>query len=288
MDRHPQTIDKKPADIKAPESQGSNTFDVLRTWVLNKYGAAVVGLTTVGAMATGCAAEAQSQEPAPSITNVIETKPDTNTDANPDATNDAEPIGNETVSNGELSSTLTAEQLGKATGDVLTGWVMQGTEDPKIIDEYILKLGHDGINTESDFFGPIAETNALETADKLFIQGWEENQTLKDALAHYQKKNLSAMETWSKTTDSGNSLDKKPFNYSISIESSTTVSEADDTIVITFNGTEHANVKENRSLELNPSLEYIDGNKVTYTITYTLDSESGTWKIANFESDFDN
>lgn len=283
MDRHPLTIDNKPADIKAPESQGSNTFDILRTWVLNKYGAAVVGLTTVGAMATGCAAESQSPEPAPSITNIVDTEPDTNTDANPEATNDAEAIGNETVSGGELAATLTAEQLAIETANRFSTLIGKGTENPSLEDEHILAIAEGKVSNDTEFFGPIAEKNVKEMTDDLFIEGWEENPNLKYEADNYTKLNNSTMITWSKTTDTG-VAGEVPYSHTISIDSEPTViSETPDTIVVSIDCTDHTNVDKNHADELYPDLAKFNGNKFTYTITYTLVSGSNgdVWKISD-------
>lgn len=184
----------------------------------------------------------------------------------------------------EISATTAPEELGNAFDSRFNSWMMAGTENPDLQNDMLKAIAEGNVTGYGEYLQPLSEKNATEYADALFVDGWQDNPDLKKWVDLFTKNNAASVETWAQTKDSGISDDKEPFKYWTTIESTTVTSSSADSISISSEMTEHANINENRSLELDPNLINIDGNELTLEATFVPAGDS--LKISAFNISF--
>ena len=228
----------------------------------NKLTAAAVGGVLAITLA-GCGTTAKAEGPSHETTSSAEATPKST-----DNQNEKEL----TVESVELPASLTPEQLGDTFVTRLTAWDMAGAT-PKNQDEYITSGG------DTSKVMDIVNKNEQVFTDAMFVEGWEQIDSLKGFADTANNRNASALETWFKTYQSGNSLDKEAYTRGAKLVGEPTIDSSDGkTATIEVHLAEYDNVDKNRALTLDPTLDTVNGNRVKVVIT--AEKSDTSWKIS--------
>ncbi|WP_285727753.1 hypothetical protein [Psychromicrobium xiongbiense] len=177
----------------------------------------------------------------------------------------------------ELDGSLTPEQLAKTFGqDRLSSWNMAGATEANL-NKY-LDLG-----AQSAFPREIAEKNGEIYADALLVPGWRSDAALNTFVnGPSGQKTLNAlaieMNFITHYDKSSNIKDKEPYWQTVSIDSTTVISQTADTVVTTSAATQHTNEAKNSAVDHDPQHQKHDGSKFTVYTTFKL--IDGKWKVS--------
>ncbi len=269
-------MNQQPLHIENIDAKSSTTMDRARKFFLNKWGGAVVSLTTVGALAA-CSPSAETTA-APDATAISDIQPAVTDNEGTEDSQTTENQGDtqtETeqppANSVEIPASTEPEMLGEVLATKLSTLVM-GAATPELKQQMLegLTNGEIDLQNQKVFFEPIVLEKAYELADSLFVPGWRENPELKKWVDHQaREKAVPAVELYTKTFESGQSDDKVPYEYKIEQEGPTIViSETETTVSISSDFIEQTNMELNRAEELHPNLIDIEGNPFTIDATF--------------------
>lgn len=166
-----------------------------------------------------------------------------------------------TVKSLEIPTGLSPEELGKTfVQDRLSQWEMAGAT-PENQKEWILA------DDTKSYLESLAEKNGNIFADALFIPDWQSDPHLIHEVDFEKGQNASSVENWFKTYDDPGS--DEAYKRSVSVDSTTVVSQTEGAITLKVLATEHNNSVKNRASEFDPNATSNNGAKFLATVTFT-------------------
>lgn len=263
-------------------------FDRIRSFALNKYGAAVVGASLVMSSSACATPEAGNPEVTTSSTATPDTTPLETPTFSPTPTATREPTSESPVTNPEpypsqpddhetypsnsieISTDTPIEKLGTVAELRFTEWLnAENSED--LQKNWLLFNG-----TDREFFEPIAKETAAKYAPILFGDDWESKPAIKAIVTNMIENHISTMFSYCQTLNSkyGTNVDNiEPFKYWSDVIDTKIVSADSKQIISEDRIVEHTNIDKNIAEETAP--RWIDYEGHTVTVQKTFVSQNG-------------
>lgn len=222
------------------------------------YGAigGVAGIAVIAASIIGI--ESANNQPDRQPTTSASGEPSKTPEVTPTPNSTAEAL---TIQSAEIPAGLTPEQLGTTFIDRVSAWDMAGATEVNSA-EYTKAIA---AGTTSDFLKQISEANGNIYAAALF--GSDESLWQQPYVDNAKNANANHAELWFKTSAGVSKLDVKPYQWWVTVDAVSVVTQADGLVTLKIDATEHEELR-NRALQLEKHPETLDGTQETWTVNF--------------------